>query len=78
MKKKIKKNDQRKYSKKFYDGFERAPSRSMLYPLGFKKEDFPAAEKFHREAISLPMYPTLSAKEQNKVIKSLVSAIKKI
>ncbi len=46
--------------------------------LGFKKEDFPAAEKFHREAISLPMYPTLSAKEQNKVIKSLVSAIKKI
>jgi UDP-4-amino-4,6-dideoxy-N-acetyl-beta-L-altrosamine transaminase len=46
--------------------------------LGFKKEDFPAAEKFHREAISLPMYPTLSAKQQNEVIKSLVSAIKKI
>ena len=40
MKKKIKNNDRRKYSQKFYDGFERAPSRSMLYPLGFKKDDF--------------------------------------
>ncbi len=40
MKKKIINDDKRKYSKKIYDGFERAPSRSMLYPLGFKKEDF--------------------------------------
>ena len=28
------------WKQKFYDGFERAPSRSMLYPLGFKKDDF--------------------------------------
>tara|TARA_Y100001954_G_C15828929_1_gene613861 strand:+ start:9026 stop:10723 length:1698 start_codon:yes stop_codon:yes gene_type:complete len=40
LKKKIINDDKRKYSKKIYDGFERAPSRSMLYPLGFKKEDF--------------------------------------
>ena len=36
----MKKNFHRKYSKIYYDGFERASSRSMLYPLGFKKEDF--------------------------------------
>ncbi len=46
--------------------------------LGFKQDDFPAAEKFHREAISLPIYPTLSNKQQNKVIQSLVSVMKKI
>ena len=40
MEKKIKNNNARKYSRKFYDGFERAPSRSMLYPLGFNKDDF--------------------------------------
>ena len=46
--------------------------------LGFKKNDFPQAEKFHREAIRLPIYPTLSNEQQDKVIQSLVSAIMKI
>ena len=32
--------DTRKYSSQVVDGYERAPSRSMLYPVGFKKEDF--------------------------------------
>ncbi|MDG2354329.1 MAG: dihydroxy-acid dehydratase [Gammaproteobacteria bacterium] len=30
----------RKYSSQVVDGYERAPSRAMLYPVGFKKEDF--------------------------------------
>ncbi|KAA0446148.1 MAG: dihydroxy-acid dehydratase [Candidatus Thioglobus sp.] len=30
----------RKYSSQIVDGVERAPSRAMLYPVGFKKEDF--------------------------------------
>jgi dihydroxy-acid dehydratase len=30
----------RKYSQIYFDGNERAPSRSMYYPLGYKKEDF--------------------------------------
>lgn len=30
----------RKYSSKVVDGFERAPSRAMLYPVGFNKADF--------------------------------------
>lgn len=36
--------------------------------LGFKSGDFPIAEKFHREVISLPVYPSLSCTEQSKVI----------
>lgn len=30
----------RKFSSAVVDGYERAPSRAMLYPVGFKKEDF--------------------------------------
>jgi dihydroxy-acid dehydratase len=30
----------RKFSSEVVDGYERAPSRAMLYPVGFKKEDF--------------------------------------
>jgi len=33
-------SNKRKYSSEVVDGYERAPSRSMLYPVGFKKEDF--------------------------------------
>jgi dihydroxy-acid dehydratase len=30
----------RKYSSQVVDGYDRAPSRAMLYPVGFEKEDF--------------------------------------
>jgi UDP-4-amino-4,6-dideoxy-N-acetyl-beta-L-altrosamine transaminase len=36
--------------------------------LGFKLGDHPVAEQFHREVISLPMYPNLQEAAQNKVI----------
>lgn len=42
--------------------------------LGFKKNAFPEAELFHKEAICLPMFPTLKKKQQEFVIKSLYSA----
>ncbi|MGK0259264.1 MAG: dihydroxy-acid dehydratase, partial [Candidatus Azotimanducaceae bacterium] len=32
--------DERKYSSKIVDGIEQAPSRAMLYPVGFTEEDF--------------------------------------
>jgi len=38
--------------------------------LGFKKGDFPEAEKFHKEVISLPIFACLGA-EQHKVISYL-------
>jgi dihydroxy-acid dehydratase len=33
-------SNERKYSSRIVDGVEQAPSRAMLYPVGFKKEDF--------------------------------------
>ena len=39
--------------------------------LGFNKNDFPESEKFYRNEISLPIYPMLDLKNQNKVIEVL-------
>ena len=39
--------------------------------LGFKKGDFPIAEKYYRNAISLPIFPDLSKESQEFVISSL-------
>lgn len=39
--------------------------------MGFKRGDFPEAEKYYAEAISLPIYPSLSAGEQDKVASEL-------
>lgn len=36
--------DKRKYSSQVLDGPDRAPSRAMLYPVGFKREDFAKAQ----------------------------------
>ena len=42
---------------------------------GFKIGDFPEAEKFHREVLSLPIFPSLSTDQQNKVIKLLTQSL---
>jgi UDP-4-amino-4,6-dideoxy-N-acetyl-beta-L-altrosamine transaminase len=39
--------------------------------LGFKKNDFPVAEKFHQEVISIPIYPSLQDKHKDYVVKTL-------
>ena len=46
--------------------------------LGFKVGDFPEAEKFHREVISIPMYPTLETKQQETVINVLKSSLQSL
>ena len=38
---------------------------------GFKEGDFPNAEKFYEQEISLPIFPTLSNDEQSYVIESI-------
>jgi len=43
--------------------------------LGFPEGYCPEAERYYREAISLPMYPTLSEAEQDYVVDSLRSAL---
>jgi dTDP-4-amino-4,6-dideoxygalactose transaminase len=41
--------------------------------LGFKAGDFAESEQFHREVISLPMYPALSQQQQSEVVTILES-----
>jgi len=35
--------------------------------LGFKEGDFPTAEKYYREAISIPLYPQMSEMQLDEV-----------
>ena len=37
--------------------------------FNFNPKDFPESEKYYKEAISIPIYPDLSIKDQDKVIK---------
>ena len=39
--------------------------------IGFKWGDFPEAEKYYSEAISLPIFPNLSKGNQDRVVKTL-------
>jgi UDP-4-amino-4,6-dideoxy-N-acetyl-beta-L-altrosamine transaminase len=43
--------------------------------LGFKPEDFPEAERYYAEAISLPMYPALTEEQQGEVVQRLTTPI---
>ena len=45
--------------------------------MGFKKNQFPEAEKYYSEAISLPIYPALSELEQNYIINKVKDALEK-
>lgn len=39
--------------------------------LGFNEGDFPSAEQYYREAISIPLFPTMTLEEQDYVVESL-------
>ena len=43
--------------------------------IGFRQGDFPEAESYYSEALSLPLYPGLSAAEQEWVVDSLAEAL---
>lgn len=43
--------------------------------LGFRAGQYPEAEKYYAEAISLPMYPNLSEAQQDQVVASLKVAV---
>jgi UDP-4-amino-4,6-dideoxy-N-acetyl-beta-L-altrosamine transaminase len=45
---------------------------------GFKAGYCPEAEQYHREVLSIPMYPSMAASDQNKVIYSLKEAVKAV
>lgn len=43
--------------------------------LGYIKEDFPESESYYKEAISIPIFPDLDTKSQQKVIDSVIEEI---
>lgn len=43
--------------------------------MGFKQGDYPDAEQYYREAISIPMHPTLTTEEQDFVVSSIKEAM---
>lgn len=43
--------------------------------LGFKPGDFPEAERYYEEAITLPLYYNLSEEDQNYVVENLRNAV---
>jgi len=43
--------------------------------LGFKKNDFPIAEKLHKEIISIPIYPSIQVEQQDYVLETLKKVI---
>lgn len=44
--------------------------------LGFKQGDFPNAERFYQRALTLPLYPDLSADNQQQVIDAVTEVLK--
>jgi len=44
--------------------------------LGFKRHDFPEAERYYAEAISLPMFPALTREQQSTVIDALTDTLR--
>ena len=51
------------------------PSQPYYQRLGFKPDDYPNAKAYYREAISLPMYPTLLETQQDQVVVALEKAL---
>lgn len=43
--------------------------------FGFDRSKFPQSEAYYREAISIPMYPTLSYSEQDRIIEALYGSV---
>ena len=39
--------------------------------FGFKRGDYPIAERFYEQAVSIPLYPSLSDNEVEKVVNDI-------
>ena len=46
-------------------------TQPYYYRMGFRSGDFPQAERYYEEAISLPMYSALSYTQQDQVVQAL-------
>jgi UDP-4-amino-4,6-dideoxy-N-acetyl-beta-L-altrosamine transaminase len=55
------------------------PAHTMPYykKLGYKQGDYPEAELYYSQCLSLPMYPSMTAEEQEFVIEKVKEFVKK-
>jgi dTDP-4-amino-4,6-dideoxygalactose transaminase len=44
--------------------------------LGFKEGDYPVAEKYYQEAISLPLYPLLTTRDVRHIVDMIKDAVR--
>jgi dTDP-4-amino-4,6-dideoxygalactose transaminase len=44
--------------------------------LGFKRGDYPAAENYYAQALSLPLFPAMTEAQQDRVVNVLHSALR--
>ncbi len=51
--------------------------KALLY-LGYQKGDFPVTERLAERALALPMYPSLSNEDQDRVIEAIIAFYKKL
>jgi dTDP-4-amino-4,6-dideoxygalactose transaminase len=60
-------------SQKIFAQIHYIPVHTLPYykGLGWSNGDFPIAENYYKNCLSLPMYPTLTIEEQNFVIKKI-------
>jgi len=49
--------------------------QSFYQRMGFTEGDFPKAEAYYQQAITLPLYPTLNHQQQEQVISALTEAL---
>lgn len=49
--------------------------QSYYRSMGFRCEDFPEAERYYAEAMSLPLFPLLSEEDQDYVVQSLAEVL---
>ncbi|MNJ47832.1 UDP-4-amino-4-deoxy-L-arabinose--oxoglutarate aminotransferase [compost metagenome] len=47
------------------------PAQPYYRGLGHDPADYPGAQAYYRQAISLPLFPALSSAEQDKVVEAL-------
>jgi dTDP-4-amino-4,6-dideoxygalactose transaminase len=43
--------------------------------MGFRSEDFPHAMDYYQEALTLPLYPTLTESDQTALVAALEQAV---
>lgn len=52
------------------------PSQPYYKNLGFADEDYPEGLSYYRETISLPLFPTMTTKQQDEVIAALIDILR--